>query len=291
MSKIAVAIASLGRPDTVAEVLAALDRQTRTPDIIIFSVTSDADLPDDLRSDGIHVIYGEKGLCAQRNRVLEYMVDDYDYLVFFDDDFVPSKFAVERIEEYFNDNPEIVGITGNVIEDGINGPGISYEKACEIVSEYDDAPRPPVEVLKEVYGLYGCNMAYRTSVIGNKRFDENLPFYGWLEDVDFAAQIGTNGRLVRTTAFAGVHCGVKSARSPGLRLGYSQVANPIYMNQKGTLRWSIAAKSIGKNFIANHVKTLKPEPWVDRWGRTKGNWLAIRHLIMGKLSPTNIRGL
>jgi len=59
-----------------------------------------------------------------------------------------------------------------VIEDGINGPGISYEKACEIVSEYDDAPRPPVEVLKEVYGLYGCNMAYRTSVIGNKRFDE-----------------------------------------------------------------------------------------------------------------------
>jgi len=66
---------------------------------LLLSAGDFADLPDDLRSDGIHVIYGEKGLCAQRNRVLEYMVDDYDYLVFFDDDFVPSKFAVERIEE------------------------------------------------------------------------------------------------------------------------------------------------------------------------------------------------
>ena len=291
MSKIAVAIASLGRPETVAEVLSRLRIQTRQPDIIILSVTSEGDLPSDLDRTGVHVIIGEKGLCAQRNRVLEYMVNDYDFLVFYDDDYVPSKFSVERIEEYFVDHPEMVGITGDVIKDGINGPGISYNDACAIVDKYDAAPRPPVTILKEVEGLYGCNMAYRTSVIGDKRFDENLPYYGWLEDIDFAGQLKKHGKLVRTSAFAGVHCGVKSARSPGLRLGYSQIANPIYLNRKGTMRWNKAAKSIGRNFVANHVKTLKPEPWVDRWGRVKGNWLAVRHLLTGSLSPSYIREL
>lgn len=291
MSTVAVAIASLGRPETVAENLASLRLQSRAPDRILFSITSESDLPENFSEPGVDVVMGSKGLTKQRNRALEKLQNEVDYIVFFDDDYVPSRYSVERIVEYFEKNPHTVGIMGETLADGIKGPGISNQEAVAIVKEYDSRPRPPVKLLKQESGLYGCNMAYRASAIGDTRFDENLLFYGWLEDNDFSNQLLKHGNLDHTTAFAGVHCGVKSARSPGLRLGYSQIANPIYLGGKGTLPWGKAIKLMSRNFVANHAKSLTPEPWVDRWGRAKGNWLAIGHMISGKLDPTHITNL
>ena len=291
MSKIAVAIASLGRPETVGEVLSTLRAQTRQADKILFSVTSEDDLPTGIEMDDVEVVIGSKGLCAQRNRALAKLLGDYDYLVFFDDDYVPSKFSLERIVAFFEANPDAVGITGHVLKDGIRTEGVPFEEACKIVEAYDAKALPEPEILDDVHGLYGCNMAYRMSAIGKTRFDESLLYYGWLEDTDFSHQLLKKGRLIHTNAFAGVHCGVKSARSPGMRLGYSQIANPIYLGRKGTIPWKHARKLMSRNFIANHVKTLKPEPWVDRLGRARGNWLAIWHFISGELNPTYIRNL
>ena len=285
MIKIAVAIATLGRPDTVSEFLDALEKQTRQPDTLLFSVTGEKDLPQTSSATEFSVITGTKGLCAQRNRAIEALKDDYDVIVFFDDDYVPSKYALQNIEAVFSQNPEIVGTTGNVIEDGIKGPGLSYEDASKIVSEYDAKPSPTNIMMRDVDSLYGCNMAIRCSAIGDLQFDENLPLYGWLEDVDFTNQLLKTGRLVYTNAFAGVHCGVKSARSPGVPLGYSQIANPVYMVRKGTRNWRNAMYIVSRNFVANHILCLNPEPWVDRWGRVKGNWLALYHFARGKLSP------
>lgn len=291
MPKLAVAIASLGRPETLGEVLDALGRQTRPADKVLFSVTGEQDLPQDTNLSGVDVIMGEKGLCRQRNRALAVLESEYDYIVFFDDDYVPSRFALERIEEYFEDNSDVVGIMGEMLQDGIKGPGITYQEARRIVDEYDTKPRPPLNKRQHTNGLYGCNMAFRVSAIGNRRFDEKLPYYGWLEDNDFSNQLMDQGALIHTNAFAGVHCGVKSARSPGLRLGYSQIANPIYLARKGTVPWIKAANLMSRNFFANHARSLKPEPWIDRWGRVKGNWLGLRHALLGKLSPQFITKL
>jgi len=291
MPKLAVAIATLGRPQTVAEIIERLKAQTRKADCLLFSVTGPDDLPPETALEGVEIVQGEKGLCAQRNRALEKLIDEYDYIVFFDDDYVPSKFALERIEAYFEANPEAVGIMGDMLRDGIKGPGIPYEEACAIVAEYDSQPRPEVKTIGLKTGLYGCNMAYRVSAIQNKRFDENLPYYGWLEDNDFSNQLLERGKLVHTTAFAGVHCGVKSARSPGLRLGYSQIANPIYLGRKGTLPWAKAFYLMSRNMGANHLLSFRPEPWVDRFGRVKGNWLALWHAVTGRLSPKFIINL
>lgn len=283
-SRLAVAIATLGRPDTVRENLDALSRQTRPADIILLSVTGPQDIPADL-DPSVVVIEGSKGLCAQRNRALDALEGKADYIVFFDDDYVPSKFALEGMVNFFDANPDIVGMTGHVLHDDIKGPGMSYANATKIVEAFDQEPRAKARVLKEVHDLYGCNMAYRASAIGDKRFDEALPYYGWLEDVDFSNRLMAEGRLVHTNAFAGVHCGVKASRSPGVRLGYSQIANPFYLVHKGSMRRSKAYTLMSRNLLANHALTIKPEPWVDRWGRVKGNWLAIRHLVSGKLSP------
>lgn len=291
MSTIAVAIATVGRPDTVAEILTTLRRQTRAADHILFSVSGSEDLPEDFADSDVEIVTGSKGLCAQRNRAIARLKDSYDFIVFFDDDYVPSKYSLERIVDFFEKNAGIVGAMGDTLADGIKGPGIPFHEACSIVEAYDERPRPDVKILRDVDGLYGCNMAYRSSAIGDAKFDENLLYYGWLEDNDFSNQLMKNGRLAHTTAFAGVHCGVKSARSPGRRLGYSQIANPIYLGRKGTLPWPKAINLMSRNFIANHVLTLKPEPWVDRWGRAKGNWLALAHMVSGKLDPTHIRNL
>src|SRR5690606_38542508 len=98
-----------------------------------------------------------------------------------------------------------------------------------------------------------------------------LPLYAWFEDIDFSRQLAPHGRIMRSLKLVGVHLGTKrSGRSPGRQLGYSQVCNPIYLSRKGTLSWSFSLKYVYRNMLANLVKTLRPEPWVDRKGRCAG---------------------
>ena len=42
-----------------------------------------------------------------------------------------------------------------------------------------------------------------------------------------------NGKVVKIDAAFGVHLGTKLGRNSGLRLGYSQIANPLYLARKG----------------------------------------------------------
>ena len=46
------------------------------------------------------------------------------------------------------------------------------------------------------------------------RFDENLPLYGWLEDVDFCRQLARYGRIVKNIRLIGVHLGSKGDAEP-----------------------------------------------------------------------------
>ena len=77
-------------------------------------------------------------------------------------------------------------------------------------------------------------------------------------------------------------------RTSGVRLGYSQVVNPLYLARKGTFPWNPALGLIGKNLAANAVKSLAPEPYVDRRGRLAGNLLAVRDVVLGKVDPTKV---
>ena len=64
-SRIAVVIASVGRPDSIVDLLATLRAQSRPADRIILSVGSQADLPakDQLAGDE-EIVMGEKGASA-----------------------------------------------------------------------------------------------------------------------------------------------------------------------------------------------------------------------------------
>jgi hypothetical protein len=289
-SRIAVVIASTGRPRELGRWADHVKRQTLPPTQLVYAVANLTDLPEDV-PDNVTVIDSHPGLPIQRNAALEAVMQACDIIAYFDDDFVPSSFCVEGIDTLFRLYPDVVAANGTLLADGINSPGISYEEASELVARHDTLSRARPVVVHELGGLYGCNMVYRVNAIGEERFDEELPLYAWQEDIDFAARVGRRGRIVKTNAFHGVHQGVKGGRLPGVRLGYSQVANPIYLTRKGTLPARDAAKLIVKNILMNHAKSLFPEPWIDRLGRCKGNWLAIVDVLLGRDHPKNILAL
>jgi len=282
---VAIVIASKGRPVELGRWVDHLQRQTVGPVALVFAVTAASDLPADL--GGATALICAPGSCAQRNAGLSSVLGTADIVAFFDDDYVPSSRCIEGIEALFGSRPDVVAANGMLLADGVNSPGISYARAMELINQHDSLPHT-IEVTGTLGGLYGCNMAFRASAIGDERFDENLPLYAWQEDIDFSARVGKRGLIVKTTAFYGVHQGVKDARPSGVRLGYSQIANPLYLIGKGTMTVSEALPLIAKNVVKNHARALFPEPWIDRLGRCKGNWWALIDALMCRADPRNI---
>lgn len=291
LPQVAVILASTGRPDSLAKAIEYFRLQSLAPSRIILSVVSPADLPPADMMKGVEALTGPKGLPAQRNTGLRHLGGDADVIAFFDDDYIPSRFCIEQIARFFHAHPQVAGANGHLLDDGINSPGIAVAAAENLIAEYDASHVGTLDVLRPLEGLYGCNMAYRSAATREIWFDERLKLYGWQEDIDFAAQVALRGQIVKTNAFAGVHLGVKGGRTSGVRLGYSQVVNPIYLNRKGTMGARFAARILVCNVLANHFRVLRPEPWVDRIGRVRGNWLGLFDVLRGRLTPERIEVL
>lgn len=286
MLAIHVAIATVGRPALVASTVARLARQTRRADgVLVVSVSpTDVDGVDAITAPP-RIAFAERGLCRQRNRALDLLRHDADIIVFFDDDFIPADDYLESIERLFMAHPDVVGITGDLVADGIGGPGFTVDEAEMLIAR--DAASLPARI-KTREALYGCNMAIRMSAAVDLRFDEALPLYGWQEDIDYTYQLGRRGRLISTGQVTGVHMGAKGGRTSGRKLGYSQVANIVYLRRKGTMQPGLGGLLLRKNIAANLIRSFRPEPLIDRRGRLIGNALALIDVIRGRVDPRRI---
>jgi len=209
---------------------------------------------------------------------------------FFDDDFRPDEDWLARAAETLSLSGSVAGLTGHVLADGILRGGIREEDA----RDYLAGRRPPERHWasgskpRDVDSVYGCNMAFRDTVLRGCRFDEELALYGWQEDRDFTGQARRFGRIILEPECRGVHLGVSSARTSGLRLGYSQIANLVYMARKGTTDWGTALRLMSRNVAANVIKPFLGRREVDYPGRLRGNLLAIRHLAYRRCRPSAI---
>jgi GT2 family glycosyltransferase len=233
------------------------------------------------------VVEAPVGLCAQRNMLIR-ALPDVDVILFLDDDFVMAPGYVRQCVKLFEEDDSVAMVTGKVVADGILGPGLTMGEALAALA----GDQTPVrDDLREVHNGYGCNMAVRASLMRQHGlwFDERLPLYGWLEDVDFSRRLAAHGRILRSQRCRGVHMGVKRGRSTGMRLGYSQIANPVYMWRKGSLSAHFALVQMGRNIAANMAHWLRPEAWVDRRGRLRGNLVAIADILRGRADPLRIR--
>jgi GT2 family glycosyltransferase len=294
--KIAVAIATTGRPLTVAETLLRLRRQTRAPDHIVVVGAAESDFPNDIDRErdfaDVAFTLSARGSSKQRNRALDLLGGAYDLVVFFDDDFVAAKDFLESAEKLFESHPDVVAASGHLLADGFRTAGITFTEADQLIAAYEQSglaeSRPEIA---DQPGAYGCNMIARLSAMPDIRFDENLPLYGWLEDLDFSARLRTKRRIVETSRCVGVHLGVKNGRSPGRQIGYSHIANPLYLARKGSIGWRRAFSMAGKVLVANSVRVFAPEPFIDRRGRLSGNLRALGDLVTGRLHPMRVLDL
>lgn len=289
--RIAIGIATRGRAAILGEVLEELRRQSRAPDrIIICHVTADDVTGLAERFPRAEFLTSAAGLPRQRNAILD-AATDCDAVLFLDDDFLPAPDYLAVTERVLGLHPDCVVTTGTVIADGAKGPGISVEEGRAILAA--DDYRGEALAVQPHFNGYGCNMAFRLAPLRQHgiRVDEQLPLYAWYEDIDVTRALGRHGSILRLAGARGVHLGSKSGRVAGNRLGYSQVANPIYLARKGTFPWSHAIPSAARHVAMNALRSFAPEPHVDRFGRLKGNLVALLDLLRGRAHPMRIMEL
>jgi GT2 family glycosyltransferase len=285
--KLAVIIPTLGRGDQISKLLVHLGRQTRPADEVIVSIPDSTEVSLPKLPFPVSVVAGPRGSSVQRNKALDHAASRFDILTFLDDDFVPDDDYLEGIVAAFTTHEDWAVIMGWVVRDGARNAGLDWREALAALAGSRNGPPPTPHVVDHV-GAYGCNMSVRAASIGNVRFDERLVLYGWQEDIDFTSQLRSRGRVVGINTVRGVHLGLKAGRVSGERFGYSQIVNPVYLIRKGTVPASFALPLMGRNLLANLVRSLWPEPYVDRRGRLRGNALAMWHILTGRVEPEYI---
>src|SRR5947209_6021577 len=204
--RVAVGVATRGRPAFAALLVERLRRQTLRPAVMLVAYVEPADVAGLSAAADLALIQCPAGLTRQRNAILDRLPSAAEYLAFFDDDFLPHPQWLQRAVAAFEAEPDIVCLTGAVLANGVATGEIAPRTALDLI-----ARATPGEALEEGVSPYGCNMAFRRSAIEALRFDERLPLYGWLEDRDFAGRIA-GGRQVRCGGALGVHLGVGAGR-------------------------------------------------------------------------------
>jgi len=288
---IAVIVCTRGRPEIVAALVEQLKRQSLPPDHVFIIPSGDVDVEGlDREQERLTVRIGRTGSTFQRNDGMALAGSKFEHIVFFDDDFVPSRYWLERMRAIFRDRPDVVGITGRILADGSRGPGIVLQDALQMVTAEDARAKTDCVLDGSFpYGSnVGCNLAFRYSAVRDIAFDERLPLYAWHEDSDFRGQAERRGRVVRADCLWGVHLGHKKGRVRGVTLGYAQIANAVYLANKGTVPAKFLTKIACANVLVNAVRAIRPEPMIDRRGRLRGNIIALADLVRGRLAPERI---
>lgn len=286
----AVVLASAGRPELLKAVMADVEAQRDVEVAQVISVRDESSLPAQADTDPRWtVVFGTRGLAAQRNAGLD-ALDAVDVVFFFDDDAVVRDDYVANGLAFFARNPDVVGITGQVLLDGATHGEISLQDAEQALAT--SAAAPLTGRWMPTRELYGCNFASRRSAAPAVRFDGRLPLYSWLEDHDFARRLHRVGQLAKVEDCVIVHRGAASGgRQSHVRLGYSQVMNPVYLWRKKSFPAWLAASEIGKRFVKNVVLSAagSQAPW--RRQRLRGNLLATLDAVLGRITPERITTL
>ena len=213
-----------------------------------------------------------------------------DIAIFFDDDFFPLQNYIEEAEKLMDENSDIAVVTGTLIADGARSAGISIDEGRELLKSAAPTEQPRIN---DVYSAYGCNMVVKLSITKHHciEFDEKLPLYGWLEDMDFSRKAARYGRIVKANTVQGVHLGTKTGRISGVKYGYSQIVNPAYLYSKGTVSFHVALLHAGRNFVANSIRSIWSQKYIDHFGRLRGNLIGVWHIVNGCANPEHIHNL
>ena len=291
---VSVIICSVNRPAILHDTIVSITRQRRTPaEVLIVSPGAEHVLPETLDMPGVRLVIGPLGLPSQRNAGLDRVSPECDLVAFFDDDIELSELYLEETARLFSENPRILVASGRLLHDGGRSTIVARSQAREMCLEHDRTSVRSTGTgnFRLASSAYGCNMIVRYTAARNVRFDEGLPLYAWLEDRDYSHRITKNQHPpVEYRDAIAVHLGTRSGRIGGVRMGFSEIINPIYLwskNRTFPLHYIVVQYWI-RCLIGNVLGILTRDSEYDRHGLLKGNLIGFRHLISGSWDPKYI---
>jgi len=258
----AVIVSTRGRPDIVSALVEQLAGQTRAPRHIFVIGSSAADIARiDPNQPNVTARVGREGSSSQRNDGLALAGSRFSYVVFFDDDFVPSRFWIERMEAVFESDPSIVGLRGPSWPTAPPPPASASTRHGSW-----SGPTTPIRDRRTEFITTRPTAATWAATWPSARrrwtastFDERLPLYAW-----WRMPISAAGRAARQDRPCRRPVGRpprhKQGRGRGLTIGY------FPDRQRGLPRserhGSEAAPDPAgnRNMIGNLVRSVRPEP-------------------------------
>ncbi len=274
--RVGVIIATAGRPDMVAICIRNLVAQSK-PAEKISVVAPTRDDPGDRASEDAACAFGPRGGALPRNRGLDLLGPGWDIVVFLDGDFTASRHWLANLRQVTNAHPDLKVVTGQVLADGVHGPGLGWADAARLVDAEDSAVEgsrgsgqdPGFDKIEGV-SADGCNIAFRVSAMAGLRFDERLTLYRSQHDTNFRCRAQGHGRMT------------------GRQLDHAKIANRIHLPRRGTIASAKAFKLMGRTVKADALKAAWPEPEVGRLGHSRGNLIALGDVIMRRDRPARV---
>jgi GT2 family glycosyltransferase len=285
-NSIAVVIASTQRADILSKTLVSVTNQSRRADEIIVSVTSETDFPEKPFPSYVRRILSRPGASAQRNAGVDALMSRPLFVAFLDDDLVLHSDYLKNMERIFISKPQAMLVMGHLLANG----NISFDEAQNLAAFPPDcgANAGRYYPVRGTYGgVYGANMCVRFSLLESERFDERLPLYSMMEDVDIGTRARQYGEVGYYFGSMAVHLRAESGRINLRAHGFAEVMNPMYLGCKGTIpKWDAILKFVLRTPVANAVLAcIQHQRRFERWQRLVGNLYALGYILRCRIEP------
>lgn len=292
---VGVVIASTNRPEMLKQTILSLASRGTLPEATVISLAKEGDCPQDIDTLGLpaKVVYSETASSgSQRNTGLVALPPTIRFVIFLDDDMEIHDMCMEEVRGIFERNPNLAAFSGCLLANG----DITRSDARQRLDKHIIPEGMPDYGLlpREWSGLYGCCMCMRKNLVEKEPFDENLPLYAIGEDTEIGFRLRKFGNVGGSARCPVVHLACGSGRISEVGVGYAQIINFLYFVKKriGLPRWKTLWERLVGIPLTNLAYTLFPtfdrRSGIDRAGRLKGNFLALRDLAMLKIDPRRL---
>ncbi|WP_242665377.1 glycosyltransferase family 2 protein [Nocardioides sp. PD653] len=215
-----IIICTRNRPDDLRRAVATVGLQSVRPLILTVVDSSDdggAAVCEILREADsesgptVRFVHTTPGLPHQRNLGIERAQGDIVH--FIDDDVILHPEYCAELGALFDlQGDSLIGAGGLIESHGTRNPrlwwrlglldsrrqGVVLPSGVSVIVTHADEPL-------NVQWLSGCSMSFRRSLFELERFDDDLPGYALMEDVDFSWRASLHGSLMITPAATLVH--------------------------------------------------------------------------------------
>lgn len=249
--KTLIVIPTRNRPDEIKNTINFLNLNKNFFSRIIIVDASDIELKEKIKklllnySLNIKLIDAEPSTCTQRNLGFSF-IEDEEFIMFLDDDNIFYNDALFQMNNFLKKNINFAGVAFNqILKEKENfseklKKNFFTDKLSIYPSKKGGVSRSGwqskfinFENDEIVEWLPTRAVIYKTELIKNLKFDENLGIYGYLEDLDFSLELKKKGKLMVCKNAKYTHN--QSIDRSGFEFGKKEVRNRYYLVQKHNL--------------------------------------------------------